>query len=59
MSINRLNQALQAIDQANLADPNLDVYEGEQQPKEFVYSQHMTNWLFKLEENPRDRKSVV
>ena len=54
-----LNQTLQAIDQANLADPNQDTLNGELQPKEYVYSQHMTNWLFKLEENPSDLMQIA
>lgn len=59
MSNHRLNQTLQAIDQANLADPNLDLFEGKQQPKEFIYSQHMTAWLFKLEVNPSELMQIA
>lgn len=59
MNNSRLNQTLQAIDQANLADPNQDTLNGELQPKEYVYSQHMTNWLFKLEENPSDLMQIA
>jgi len=41
----RLRQAISAIDTANSADPR---------GKEMVYSQRMTEWLFRLELNPSE-----
>lgn len=59
MNNSRLDQTLQSIDRANLADPNQDTLNGELQPKEYVYSQHMTNWLFKLEANPSEFMQIA
>lgn len=51
--------ALKRIDQANLADPNQELFEGKLQSKEFIYSQHMTRWLFELEENPSEFMQIA
>ncbi|BFM08151.1 DUF4202 domain-containing protein [Halioxenophilus aromaticivorans] len=40
-----LNETLQAIDAINREDPNLETVAGEQQPKELIYSQRMSEQL--------------
>jgi hypothetical protein len=44
----KLDCTLSTIDQANLADPNRELVEGETLPREYAYSLHMTRWLFAL-----------
>ncbi len=44
----RHSAAFAQFDAANREDPHKEVYEGKEQPKEFVYSLHMTRWLDKL-----------
>lgn len=51
--------ALEAIDKANLADPNQEQLGEEQLPKEYAYSQHMTRWLFALEPAPSERMQIA
>lgn len=48
----RLAGALAQIDAANRADPHMGDFEGQAQPKEWIYSQHMTRWLLALEPQP-------
>lgn len=55
----RLECALAAIDTANRADPNLESFGGEQLPKEYAYSLHMTRWLFALESAPSERMQIA
>lgn len=55
----RLAQTLGLIDQANQQDPNLVEFNGHQQPKEYVYSLHMTRWLSTLEKNPSERMQIA
>jgi len=40
--------AIQRIDQANAQDPNREVFEGKEYPKELLYSLRMSAWLEKL-----------
>ncbi|MFY9179896.1 MAG: DUF4202 family protein, partial [Venatoribacter sp.] len=54
-----LNQTLNQIDQANLQDPNKDDFEGQKQPREYVYSQHMTRWLFALQKSPSEIMQIA
>ncbi len=44
--------ALDRIDTANRADPNIEQVGGIPLPKEYAYSQHMTRWLFELSRSP-------
>ena len=44
----RLEQAIQLIDQANREDPNREVVDGQEYPKEVLYSERMSAWLEKL-----------
>uniref|UniRef100_UPI002355B0F3 DUF4202 domain-containing protein n=1 Tax=Marinobacter subterrani TaxID=1658765 RepID=UPI002355B0F3 len=55
----RLQCALDAIDSANLADPNQEQVGEQWLPKEFAYSQHMTCWLFELETEPSERLQIA
>ncbi len=41
----RLQATLEAFDQANRADPNIETVDGEDQPKELVYGQRMSQTL--------------
>ncbi len=40
--------AIARIDAANAADPNQELFDGQPQPKELLYSQRMTAWLDRL-----------
>ena len=54
-----LTNVLERIDQANLADPNQALFEGELHPKEWIYSQHMTRWLFTLIPEPSELMQIA
>ena len=41
----RFEDALRFIDEANSQDPNTEHFEGEDYPKELLYSMRMTKWL--------------
>ncbi|MGB1547611.1 MAG: DUF4202 domain-containing protein [Alphaproteobacteria bacterium] len=41
----RFETAIDAIDTANAEDPNTDLYEGREFPKELLYAIRMTEWL--------------
>lgn len=51
--------ALDKIDTANRADPNIEQVGNESLPKEYAYSQHMTRWLFELEPQPSERMQIA
>ena len=44
----RLHAAFERLDAANREDPNRQVYEGRDYPKELLYAQRMTRWLDRL-----------
>jgi Domain of unknown function (DUF4202) len=48
MSTESFHKAIQLIDQANREDPNRERFNGEDYPKELLYSQRMSAWLEKL-----------
>ncbi|MGO1460832.1 MAG: DUF4202 domain-containing protein [Marinobacter sp.] len=54
-----LKCALDAIDSANCADPNLEVLAGESITREFAYSLHMTRWLYELDPAPSERLQIA
>ncbi|MFP3977101.1 DUF4202 domain-containing protein [Marinobacter sp. KMM 10035] len=54
-----LKCALDAIDEANRADPNEEVVAGESVPREYAYSLHMTRWLYELEPDPSERMQIA
>ncbi|MGC2047727.1 MAG: DUF4202 domain-containing protein [Gallionella sp.] len=43
------NEAIARFDAANAADPNKEVFEGKEYPKELLYANRMTAWLDKFE----------
>jgi hypothetical protein len=44
----RFAAAIAKIDEANAADPNQEIFQGQPQPKELLYSRRMTAWLNRL-----------
>lgn len=50
----RFEDALRLIDEANSEDPNLESFEGEEYPKELLYSMRMTKWLDTIEPQASD-----
>ena len=55
----RLQKTLNGIDQANQADPNREVVDGQPLPREYAYSLHMTRWLFALEPEPSEHIQIA
>ena len=47
----RFKDAIARIDAANGTDPNKEMFEGKEYPKELLYSERMTAWLHKFEPN--------
>ncbi len=45
----KYRQAIEKFDEANRSDPNVDVVNGEERPKELVYAERMTEWLGKMD----------
>jgi hypothetical protein len=45
----RFAAAMARIDEANAADPNQEMFDARQQPKELIYSQRMSAWLDRLQ----------
>lgn len=45
----RFREAMARFDAANAADPNREMFEGREYPKELLYAQRMTAWLDKYE----------
>ena len=54
-----LSQLLAAIDRANSADPRRETLDGESLPKELAYSIRMSQWLFRLEEQPSELAQIA
>lgn len=44
-------EAIARFDAANAEDPNKEVFEGKEYPKELLYAERMTTWLDKFEPN--------
>lgn len=44
----RFEAAIRRFDDANRADPNREVFEGREHPRELLYAQRMTHWLDRL-----------
>jgi hypothetical protein len=49
MNDDKLDRVLDLIDEANAADPNRELWQGETHPKEWLYGRRMTEWLARLE----------
>ncbi|WP_339643273.1 DUF4202 domain-containing protein [uncultured Porticoccus sp.] len=54
-----LARLLAAIDHANSADPRRETLDGESLPKELAYSIRMSQWLFRLEEQPSELAQIA
>ncbi len=50
----RFNAAIARFDALNSEDPHTEIYNGKVYPKELLYAQRMTEWLFKVEPNPSE-----
>ncbi len=50
----RYQKVISLIDKANLQDPNTELLDGKEFPKELLYSNRMTSWLDKLEPEASD-----
>lgn len=48
MTSSRFETAIQNIDRANSQDPNKELFQGKEYPKELLYSLRMSAWLDKL-----------
>lgn len=59
MSNDRLNKAIDLIDQANSEDPTWEMWQGEEIPKELLYSRHMSVWLKKLDPEPSEARQIA
>lgn len=44
----RFEAAIRRFDELNAADPNLELVDGQQQPRELVYARRLTEWVLKL-----------
>ncbi len=44
----KFKKAIQLFDKANAQDPNVEIFEGEEFPKELIYAERMTNQLNKF-----------
>lgn len=53
---NRFQLAIQGFDQANSQDPNKEIHNGREVPKELLYAQRMTEWLSKV--NPEASEAL-
>lgn len=59
MSSERLRLAIALIDQANAEDPSRELWQGEETPKELLYSRRMGAWLEKLDPNPSETRQIA
>lgn len=50
----RFERAIDIIDKENSNDPNREVFQGKEYPKELLYAQRMTEWLKKLVPDPSE-----
>jgi len=50
----RFKNAIEAIDNINLQDPNTEMYNGQSVAKEWLYSERMTEMTFDYDENPEE-----
>ncbi|MCB1192745.1 MAG: DUF4202 domain-containing protein [Leptospiraceae bacterium] len=57
--MSRLKICLDKIDTENKKDPNHEVTNGLDEPKEYIYSIRMTEWLNKLVDNPNELLQIA
>ncbi len=51
MESEKFNKAIQLFDEANSLDPNKEIFEGKEYPKELIYAKRMTEQLNKFSSN--------
>jgi hypothetical protein len=59
MSNDRLSKAFELIDRANSEDPQREVWQGEEYPKELLYARHMSRWLEQLDPAPSEARQLA
>lgn len=59
MRDDHVDLAIAAIDRANSEDPNREIFEGVEYPKELLYSRRMTRWLERLDPEPSAARRVA
>lgn len=57
--MSKLDDAFAQIDAANGLDPNTETFEGQDYPKEVLYSQRMTNWMDKVSPEAPDFMKIA
>jgi len=55
----RYREAIKAFDEANSKDPNKDIVEGVEHPKELLYAQRMTEWLQKMDSDASEELNLA
>jgi len=55
----RLQKALDLIDAANSEDPNFEMLDGNNCPKELLYGQRMSAWRARVEPEPRETWQIA
>ena len=58
-STERFEEAIRRIDDANRADPNQEVVDGQPVPKELIYGQRMSTWLTRLYPDASDALKIA
>jgi hypothetical protein len=59
MNDDKIGRAIEAIDRANAEDPNREIFEGMEYPKESLYSRRMTDWLERLDPAPSAARRIA
>lgn len=59
MTPEQIQTVLEKIDQINNEDPNKEIWDGKEYPKELIYSKRMTEWLHKLEDSPSAEAQIA
>jgi hypothetical protein len=59
MSNDRLSKAIELIDHANSEDPNREIWQGVEYPKELLYAQHMSRWLERLDPQASEARQLA
>ncbi len=55
----RFQKAISLIDKANIQDPNKEVLEGKEYSMEMIYSNRMTSWLDKLDNDASEQLQIA
>ena len=55
----RFDKTIQLIDKINSEDPNTEISDGKEYPKELLYSMRMTNWLNKLKPDASEELRIA